>query len=141
MTQFDVSKLEIGKVYSYKQICELIGAEYTTGNAKKAQLEGDGETSFKRFFDFEKIKSKFIITDIYDEALPVGGRSKGNKSVYSTFIELILMNYLAEQNNNSEIFTRRKLWVLLGMTNNKYGKVSKESLKALDKSITDYEIT
>lgn len=107
---------------------------------KKAQLEGDGETSFKRFFDFEKIKSKFIITDIYDEALPVGGRSKGNKSVYSTFIELILMNYLAEQNNDSEIFTRRKLWVLLGMTNNKYGKVSKESLKALDKSITDYEI-
>ena len=70
----------------------------------------------------------------------MGGRSKGNKSVYSTFIELILMNYLAEQNNNSEIFTRRKLWVLLGMTNNKYGKVSKESLKALDKSITDYEI-
>ena len=50
------------------------------------------------------------------------------------------MNYLAEQNNDSEIFTRRKLWVLLGMTNNKYGKVSKESLKALDKSITDYEI-
>lgn len=70
----------------------------------------------------------------------MGGRSKGNKSVYSTFIELILMNYLAEQNNDSEIFTRRKLWVLLGMTNNKYGKVSKESLKALDKSITDYEI-
>lgn len=70
----------------------------------------------------------------------MGGRSKGNKSVYSTFIELILMNYLAEQNNDSEIFTRRKLWVLLGMTNNKYGKVPKESLKALDKSITDYEI-
>lgn len=118
----------------------MTGAKYTTGEAKKAQLNGDGETSFKRFFDFEKIKSKFIITDIYDEELPVGGKSRGNKNVYSTFIELILMNYLAEQNNSTEIFTRRKLWLLLGMTNDKYGKVSRDSLKALDKSITDYEI-
>ena len=121
-------------------MCELTGAKYTTGEAKKAQIAGDGETGFKRFFDFEKIKSKFIVTDIYDEELPVGGKARGNKNVYSTFVELILMNYLSEQNNDSEIFTRRKLWLLLGMTNDKYGKVSNESLKALDKSITDYEI-
>lgn len=118
----------------------MTGAEYTNGSAKKAQLEGDGVTGFRRFFDFEKIKNKFIITDIYDEELPIGGKSRGNRNVYSAFIELILMNYLAEQNNDSEIFTRRKLWLLLGMTNDKYGKVSNESLKALDKSITDYEI-
>lgn len=118
----------------------MTGAKYTSGEAKKAQLDGDGETSFKRFFDFEKIKSKYIITDIYDEELPIGGRAKGNRSVYSVFIELILMNYLASKNNDTEIFTKRKLWLLLGMTNEKYGKASRDSLKALDNSITDYEI-
>ena len=118
----------------------MTGVKYATGEQKKAQLYGDGETGFRRFFDFEKIKSKFIITDIYDEELPVGGRARGNNSVYSTFIELILMHYLADQNNDMEIFTRRKLWLLLGMTNDKYGKIPSDSLKALDKSITDYEI-
>lgn len=118
----------------------MIGAKYTTGESKKAQLNGDGETSFRRFFDFEKDKTKFIITDIYDEELPIGGKTRGNKSIYSTFIELILMNYLANQNNDMEIFTRRKLWVLLGMTNEKYGRISNDSLKSLDESITDYEI-
>ena len=118
----------------------MTGAKYTTGESKKAQINGDGETGFKRFFDFEKVKSKFIITDIYDEELPIGGKSKGNKNVYSTFIELILMNYLASHDEGIETFTRRKLWILLGMTNEKYGKISNASLKALDKLITDYEI-
>ena len=63
MINYDVSKLQVGEEYTYKKLCELIGAKYTGGDAKKAQLEGDGETSFKRFFDFEKIKTKFIITD------------------------------------------------------------------------------
>lgn len=118
----------------------MTGAKYTSGEAKKAQLTGDGENGFKRFFEFEKIKTKILITDIYDEPLPVGGRTKGNNSVYSTYIELILMNYLANQDDTIEIFTKRKLWLLLGMINEKYGRVSKESLKTLDKSITDYEI-
>lgn len=118
----------------------MTGAKYSTGEAKKAQLNGDGETGFRRFFDFEKVKSKFIVTDIYDEELPIGGKARGNKNVYATFIELILMHYLANQDNDTEVFTRRKLWFLLGMTNEKYGKVSNDSLKALDKSITDYEI-
>lgn len=133
--------MQVGQIYTYKQICDLTGAKYCSGEAKKAQICGDGESGFKRFFDFEKINNKYIIVDIYEKELPVGGRSKGNNSVYSTFIELILMNYLAnKEDSGAEIFTRRKLWLLLGMTNDKYGRISNNSLKLIDKSITDYEI-
>ena len=60
----DTSKLVVGNVYSYKELCELTGAEYQRGSGKNRQLDGYGEFGFHRFFDFEKIGSgKYIIKE------------------------------------------------------------------------------
>lgn len=138
----DVSKLEVGGIYSYKELCELTGAKYEKGAGKKYQLEKYGETGFRRFFDFEKIeRAKYKIYEIYDEPLPVEDeRSKGNKQIYTHYIELVLMNYLAHKGTHVETFTIRDLWRLLGMINNKYDRVSYEELLSLDKQITTFEI-
>lgn len=139
----DVSKLEVGQVYSYKQLCDLTGAEYKSGgNSKKAQLEKYGEVGFHRFFDFDKIgRDKYLISEVFDEELPIEDkRHDGNHAVYSTYIELILMNYLYKKGTHSEVLTKRGLWELLGMINKNYRKASKEDLKMIDSSITNYEI-
>lgn len=78
----DVSKLQVGQVYSYKQLCELTGAEYKRGAGKTYQLEKFCETGFQRFFNFEKVaRGKYEILEIYDEPLPIEDkRREGNAS-------------------------------------------------------------
>ena len=95
-----------------------------------------------RFFDFEKAgRNKYIVTDIYDQPLKVEDKRKlGNNSIYSTYISLILMHHLAKKGTHSEVLTKRGLWVLLGMANKKYGKISKDDLRKIDNSITPFEI-
>ena len=50
------------------------------------------------------------------------------------------MNYLAKKGTHSETFTIRTLWEILGMINEKYGKVSNDTLISLDECITPFEI-
>ena len=73
----DTSKLVVGNVYSYKELCELTGAEYQRGSGKNRQLDGYGEFGFHRFFDFEKIGyGKFLITKILESPLKIFDRRK-----------------------------------------------------------------
>lgn len=134
--------MEVGKVYSYKQICELTGAEYKKGAGKTYQLEKFCETGFQRFFDFKKIsRGKYEILEIYDNPLPIeDARHNGNNQVYTHYIELVLMNYLAKKGTHIETFTTRDLWELLGMVNEKYGKISNDKLVEMDQCITSFEI-
>lgn len=130
-------------MYSYKQLCELTGAEYLQGNSRKRHLEGYGENGFHRFFDFEKSSyGKYSISKVYDEPLPmVDERKKGNRSIYSVYIELLLMNHLSsKKKSHTETFMRKDLWKMLGMINEKYITMSDESLLRIDKTITNYEI-
>lgn len=61
----DTSNLKIGMtIKNYKQLCELLNQEVEFGNSKKSQL-----LEFERYFDWEKIGQKFIITDVYDTPL------------------------------------------------------------------------
>ena len=134
MTQIDVSKLQVGQVYSYKQLCELTGAEYKKGSSQKTHLQGFNEDGFSRFMKLEKVaRGKHLIKEIYDEPLPiVNGRLLGNSSVYFKFIELIVLRYLSKKYDDNEvIFSRRKLWLLLGMINENYRKIKKANLIAL----------
>lgn len=123
-------------------MCELIGAEYKKGAGKTYQLEKFGETGFQRFFNFEKVgRGKYEVLEIYDEPLPIEDeRHKGNNKVYKHYIELVLMNYLAKKGTHVETFTMRDLWQLLGMINEKYGKVDNDKLLSMNSCITSYEI-
>lgn len=120
----------------------MTGAEYQRGSRKTYQLEKFGETGFQRFFRFEKVaRGKYEIQEIYDEPLPVeDGRNNGNKQIYTHYIELVLMNYLAKKGTHVETFTIRDLWRLLGMINEKYGEIADDKLIALDDRITQFEI-
>ena len=58
--KINTSKLKVGMtVKNYKELCELLKQEVTTGNAKKYQLK-----EFEWYYDREKSGQKFNITDI-----------------------------------------------------------------------------
>lgn len=138
----NTDNLKIGQQLKYAELCELIGAPVVHGDSKKAQLANTGELSFKRYFNFEKIgRGVFEITDIYDTPLPaVDGRQYGNNSVYSQYIELILMQYLGNRRGHVEIFSKHKLWLLLGMINNRYSRVRQTTLEKQNPILTQYEV-
>ena len=139
----DISKLVVGNVYSYKELCELTGAEYQRGSGKNRQLDGYGEVGFHRFFDFEKIRyGKYIIKEIYKESLPIiDNREKGNHSVYSVFIELILMHHLSKNGkSHTETFMKKDMWQMLGMINEGYIKLSEDDLYLINPLFTKFEI-
>lgn len=138
-TEPNTSALEIGAtIKNYKALCQLLGEEPKTSDSKKAQLK-----NWSRYFEFEKIKNKqsYIILDIYDKPLEKeDNRNKGNNSVYSKYIETILINYLSNIEDNTKTLTRRNWWELLGMINKQYGKITNTKLKEIDTCLTDFEI-
>ena len=139
----DVSKLQVGQVYSYKQLCELTGAEYKAGTSRNCQLQGLGDLGFHRFFNFEKVgHGKYIILEVYDVPLPPEDKRKiGNHSVYVIYIELLLMHHLSKQGvSHVETFMRKDLWRMLGMINEKYGKLSNEDMYQINPMFTKFEV-
>ena len=138
------TKLHVGQQLTYAQICELTGApKFSGGSSKNAQLSDTlKEHSFRRYFDYEKVgRGLYEITEIYDKPLPVSdGRKYGNNSVYCRYIELILMQYLAFQEGHVELFSKHKLWMILGMINNKYGRVTQKTLANKNPILTEFEV-
>lgn len=143
MGRIDTSKLQVGKIYSYKQLCELTNVEYKQGAGRTAYLEGMGENGFHRFFNFEKSGyGKYKVTEIYETPIDIIDKRKiGGKSVYSVYIELLLMQHLSKQKSSHvETFMRKDLWLMLGMVNEKYGNISSEKLKDINSMFTKFEI-
>ena len=68
-------------------------------------------------------------------------RKIGNNSVYSVFIELLLMQHLSRQGKSHvETFMRKDLWRMLGIINEKYGRLTNEEIKQLNPLFTKFEI-
>ncbi len=123
-------------VNNYKELCRLLCEEVKYGNSKKAQLK-----EFERYFQYEKHGHKFIILDIYDIPLPKDDKRQiGNRRIYVTYIESILLTYLFKLNNNMGYFTKRQLWRILGMINNSYKNVTIDKLREIDSRITCWEL-
>lgn len=112
MDDVDTSRIEEGQIVkNYRQLCDLLGEERTTGNAKKAQM-----ANWERFFSITKIKGtqKMRIDEIYIEPLErVDGRAKGGRSIYVQSVEVVLLNYLSHQKGYSATFTKNKLYTRL----------------------------
>ena len=105
-------------------------------------MQNFSENGFPRFFNLEKVAyGKYKIIEIYKEPLNISNNKKaGNASVYLLYIELIMLRYLVKEYDKETTFSRRRLWKLLGMINEKYGVIENEKLQQLDKSITPFEI-
>ncbi len=115
-------------VKNYKELCGVLKQDVLSGNSKSSQMK-----EFQRYFEYQKVGNKFLITYLYDEPLPKEDkRRNGNNSIYVKYIETILLRYMSTQTKYTCTFTKRNLWLLLGMINENYGRISMSELQKLD---------
>ena len=136
MIGIDTSRLEVGMcVKNYRELCKILGEDPNTGNAKKAQMK-----NWERYFEIQKVNGsqKLLIADIYEN--PKDKVDKRIEGIYVKSIELILLHYLSQQRGYQAYFTKRKLWLMLGMVNEYYKTIPNSELKDIDYCITDFEI-
>ena len=63
----NISKIQSGTIYKYKDLCELFSIKCETAQNKKVELLEE----FERYFEFEQPDNRhFLITKIYDKPLP-----------------------------------------------------------------------
>ena len=67
-------------MYTYKQLCDLTGAEYRRGKGQELHIQSLKEDGLARFLNIEKIgRSKYLIKEIYEAPLEIfDRRSLGN---------------------------------------------------------------
>lgn len=118
--------LPLNKPITYKALCNLLEQPIYTGNQKMAQLK-----EFYRYFEFEKVNRKIVITQIYDE--PKDKDYYPNNAKYVKCIEKILLAYLSTKPGYVTYITSQNLFNVLGMINQQYIEMQephkKEELK------------
>lgn len=139
--ELDVSKLKEGQeIKNYKVMCQLLGQVSSTGKSRQLQ-----EKDWRRYISYHKQGNKYIIDEIYDKVLPkIDNRSKGNNSVYIDNIELLILDILAQKENNGILFVScPKLLEQLGFVNGNYSAGRNNRLKLsellmIDKDLIDF---
>ena len=118
----DKTKIEIGKVYTYKELCQLFNEKNSSGDSKKAQLK-----QWESWFSWEhpinpktkKPSKKFKITNIYSEQQEIEDKRKYNVPVVkqeSTFKEkqelstTILMTLLLNAEVKEQVTKEEEQW-------------------------------
>lgn len=120
--EINISQLNVGMVVkNYKQMCELLEQPVCVGKSKQYQIK-----TWERYFDYYKEGQKFIITQIYDTPLPDNDGRKLRDSLYTKYIEVLLMRYLASCNDCSADITKKQLYKLIGLIPNTYENYSDE---------------
>lgn len=128
--EVDTSNIEEGMFLpkGYKELCALLNEKSlkSGSNSYKAQLK-----RWARYFKMEKGRGRsLVILDIYDEPLPIDdGRKNGNRNIYLKYIETILLKYIYYKNGQICYTTRNQLWLLLGMINNNYRKITTKDIE------------
>lgn len=117
-------KLQKGMVvHNYREMCKLLGEEVKTGNAKMYQLK-----EWSRYFQFEKNKHQFTITEIYDTPISKSDGRAGRfiarrNGETLNLIEPLLMELLNSPENRGEvIMSKSEIYSYLGMVNLEYAK-------------------
>lgn len=118
----DKTKIGIGKVYTYKELCQLFNEKNSSGDSKKAQLK-----QWESWFSWEhpinpktkKPSKKFKITNIYGEQQEIEDKRKYNVPVVkqeSTFKEkqelstTILMTLLLNAEVKEQVTKEEEQW-------------------------------
>lgn len=110
--------LEVGQVYkSYRQVCDALGEKVEAGNSKKAQIK-----EWECHFSYEKQGNKFVILDVFDTPKEKEDlRALGKNSVYSDFIQLLILDYLGNCDGHL-VVGRSRLMQTIGMVNRNYSE-------------------
>lgn len=91
----NLENLELNKQYKYKDICTLLEEPIKTGKSKQLQIK-----DWERYFTYSKDKTKFIITEIYEEPkCKVSNRgksenSRGHNNKYAQYTDILVENFL-----------------------------------------------
>jgi hypothetical protein len=134
----NIENLEVGmEIKNYKILCEILEQPILNGgNAKKSQMK-----EFERYFEYQKVGNKFVITDIYDEPLEKNDERKlGNNSIYVKYIEAILLRHLSNESDYTCILRKKQMWLLLGMINDNYQLLKTKELQRIDTRMTSFEV-
>lgn len=125
--------LIIGDTLSYKELCNKLNQPTYGGNQKKYQLK-----EFKRYFDFENVNRKIIITDIHEYPKP----EEAKNAIYVKYIECVLLDHLSKQKDYKVYISSTRLWLLLGVITENYTNYNKNrnELKKISDRMTDFEI-
>lgn len=119
MVIIKIANLFVGMILkNYRELCEVLGVEVKTGGARQNQLKW-----FEDYFTYIKEGNKFIITEVHDkEVQPMPQRGGANNTYeYTQNIEKLLLDILAQNQNNGKIFlSKNKLFNLLEMVNTNY---------------------
>lgn len=130
----NIEKLYAGLIVNnYKALCDIVGEKFKTGKSKILQLK-----NFERYFSYEKSGQKFIINEVYEMPKDKEDkRSSGNNNKYCKYIENILLSYLAQCEDNTNVLTNLQWCRLLGLVNNDYGKQKMNELSQVGISESD----
>lgn len=122
-------------VKNYKEMCGLLGENIKEGNSKKSQ-----EKEWRRYFDFDKDKQKYVITKIYNEPLEKNDLRLIGNSIWAEYCELILLKFLSKQDNYMVELPAKYFFRLFGMINDNYFHIDKDELIKLDQELTNFQI-
>lgn len=109
-------------VKNYKEMCTLLHQSPTSGEARQNQIK-----NWERFFSYNKIGQKYIVTEVFDEPIEPEHREY-QRGIYVKFIEIILRTLLSTKENNYYDVTKQQLWQDLGMINKKYKRIELSEL-------------
>ena len=115
----NINNISKGQIFkNYKELCIAIGESPKTSNSKNAQMK-----EWERFFMYSKQGHKIVIEEIYGFPKEKQDmRSSGNNAApYIDAIEDLLLNLLAQDKNNGQLFlSRGRLLKELKMINENY---------------------
>lgn len=129
--EIDTSKLQPGMVVkNYKELCGLLGIVPKEGDSKKKQLK-----EIEQYISYDKSGRTFIIKEIFEKPKyiiespkPRDKRRKYAYSIYSKYVQLILLQYLNFHTTNGIIImTKTDIYKMLGLINKSFGVSADES--------------
>lgn len=116
----DTSQLSINQEYTYKELCTLLNQPVKYGNAKTRHL-----LEFSRFFEYEKIKTKYKITEIYNPPIPYIPVIQDSHKYNADMINVILA-YLYSTGKEVLYFSYMDFILICGLANELYRRYGKE---------------
>lgn len=122
--QKKAKELIIGDTYKYSTLCRFLEEPIKKGtNSKNSQLK-----EWSRYFEFEIIDKKIVITDVYEVPKEKPVYYPAN-SIYTECIEKILMTYLSKQEKSVTYISSQYLYLTLGMINRDYIEMQRPDQK------------
>lgn len=113
--EYDVSVLNEGEVYTYKQLTELLNIKYIKGgNAKIKQL-----TDLGRYVDLKKNGTKYYVNEIYNPPLPQEITFPSYAKYVNEMVDMMLV-YLFNKHSETVILDFNELYEVCGLVNKQY---------------------